>query len=105
MDAEQELAASRMAAAQKGKKARQEAKEQREAASKVAAAQRGKQARAQKVQESKAATTIQARTRGKRERAKAQKVGQRYYTPAEVASHNRADDLWLSFFGLSLIHI
>ena len=101
MDAEQELAASRMAAAQKGKKARQEAKEQKDAASKVAAAQRGKAARQQRAQENSAATVIQAKSRGKRERGKAAtaKVGQRYYTPAEVAAHNRADDLWVSFFG------
>lgn len=99
MDEEQELAASRMAAAQKGKKARQEAKEQKEAASKVAAAQRGKNVRKQKDAENKAAVSIQSRQRGKHERGKAQKVGQRFYTPAEVAAHNRADDLWVSFFG------
>ena len=98
MDEEQDLAASKMAAAQRGKKARQEAKEQKDAASKVAAAQRGKSARAQKAQENKAAVSIQSRQRGKRERGKAA-VGQRYFLPAEVAAHNRADDLWVSFFG------
>ena len=99
MDEEQEIAASRMAAAQKGKKARQEAKEQKDAASKVAAAQRGKQARQAKAQENAAATKVQAMQRGKNQRGKAAKVGQRYYTPAEVAAHNRADDLWVSSYG------
>jgi len=99
MDEEQDLAASKMAAAQRGKKARQEAKEQKEAASKVAAAQRGKNARKQKDAENRAAVSIQSRQRGKRERGKTQQVSQRYYTPAEVAAHNRADDLWVSFFG------
>ena len=81
MDEEQELAASRMAAAQKGKKARAEAKEQKEAASKVAAMQKGKNARKQKEQENASATAIQSRVRGRRERGKGA-VGQRYYTPA-----------------------
>ena len=99
MDSEQDVAASRMAAAQKGKQARKEAAQQKDAASKVAAAQRGKSVRAQKQKEGAAATSIQSQIRGKRERGKAQKVGQRYYTPAEVAAHNRADDLWVSFFG------
>ena len=48
MDADQAEAASKMAAAQRGKKARQDAKEQKDAASKVAAVQRGKNARKQK---------------------------------------------------------
>jgi len=60
---------------------------------------REKNARKQVEQENKAAISIQSRQRGKRERHKAQKEGQRYYTPAEVAAHNRADDLWVSFFG------
>ena len=98
MDEEQELAASRMAAAQKGKKARAEAKEQKEAASKVAAMQKGKNARKQKEQENASATAIQSRVRGRRERGKGA-VGQRYYTPAEVLKHNRFDDLWVSSFG------
>ena len=100
MDEEQELAASRMAAAQKGKKARQEAKEQKDAASKVAAAQRGKNARKQKEQENASATAIQSRVRGRSERGKAKAAtGQRYYTPGEVGKHNRFDDLWVSSFG------
>ena len=99
MDAEQEAAASRIAAAKKGKQARQEQAEKREAASKVAAVQRGRSQRKVDSEKQKAAATLQARQRGNRERAKAQKVGQRYYTPAEVAAHNRADDLWVSFFG------
>ena len=99
MDADQAEAASKMAAAQRGKKARQDAKEQKDAASKVAAAQRGKNARKQKESENQAASAIQSRQRGKCERSKGQKVGQRYYTPAEVARHNRFDDLWVSSFG------
>ena len=98
-DVEQDLAASKMAAAQRGKKARQEAKEQKEAASKVASIQRGRTQRKEAADQKKAAVVIQARHRGKRERAKASKAAQRYYTPAEVAAHNRADDLWVSFFG------
>jgi len=98
MDAEQDVAASRMAAAQKGKKARAEVKEQKDAASKVAAAQKGKQARAERKQQKGAATSVQARHRGNLERKKAEASGQRYYTPAEVAMHNRADDLWVSMF-------
>jgi cytochrome b involved in lipid metabolism len=99
MDAEQELAASRMAAAQRGKKARaevEEMKEQGAAASKVAAAQKGKSSRRQAKQQKDSATAIQASYRGKKTRAKAGE--QRYFTPAEVASHNRADDLWVSIF-------
>jgi len=99
MDEEQDAAASRMAAAQKGRMARKEAKEQKDAASKVAAAQRGKNTRKQKDAENKAATSIQSRQRGKRERGKLQQTGQRYFTPAEVMAHNRADDLWVSMFG------
>ena len=97
-DVEQDLAASKMAAAQRGKKARQEAKEQKEAASKVASIQRGRSQRKEAADQKKAAVVIQARHRGKRERAKASKAAQRYYTPAEVAAHNRADDLWVSLF-------
>jgi len=98
MDEEQDLAASRMAAAQKGKKARKEAKEQKDAASKVAAMQKGKNARKQKDAENQAAANIQKRVRGKHERGK-KTTSQRYFTPAEVLSHNRADDLWVSYFG------
>ena len=99
MDPEQDLAASKMAAAQRGKKARAEAKEQKEAASKVASMQKGKLARKEAAEQKKGAVVIQARYRGKRERAKASKAVQRYYTSVEVGSHNRADDLWVSFFG------
>jgi len=101
MDQEQELAASRMAAAQKGKKARAEVaerKEQNQAASKVAAAKKGQNARRQKKAENNGATVVQARVRGRNERAKAAQ-GQRYYTPDEVSLHNRSDDLWVSMFG------
>jgi len=100
MDAEQDLAATRMAAANRGRQARKEAGEQKQAASKVAAAQRGKNVRKQKAAEDKAAVSIQCRQRGKRERGKAQTVGQRYMTPMEVAAHNRFDDLWVSSFGV-----
>jgi len=99
MDAEQELAASRMAAAQRGKQARKEAAEQKEAANKVAAAQKGKNARKQRKQENASAAVVQARVRGRSERAKMSSSGQRYYTPDEVASHDRYDDLWVSMFG------
>lgn len=100
MDAEQELAATRMAAAQRGKQARKEAAEQKQAATKVAAAQRGKQTRKQRQQENESATKVQAMTRGRRDRSQtaAKGGGQRYYTPKEVGMHNRADDLWVSMF-------
>ena len=99
MDAEQEAAASRIAAAKKGKQARKEAQEQKDAASKVAAMEKGRRQRKETAERQKAAATLQARQRGNRQRGKAEKVGQRYYTPSEVAAHNRADDLWVSFFG------
>ena len=98
MDAEQDVAASRMAAAQKGKKARAEVEEQKRSASKVAAAQKGKTARREKEAQKKSATSMQARHRGNLERKKADTSGQRYYTPAEVTAHNRADDLWVTMF-------
>lgn len=98
MDEEQELAASRMAAAQRGKQARKEAKEQKDASSKVAAAQKGKKARQQKKAEAGAATTVQASVRGRTARKQMDGSSQRFFTPAEVASHNRADDLWVSLF-------
>lgn len=98
MDPEQEAAASRIAAAKKGKQARKEAAEQKEAASKVAAMEKGRRQRKETQERQKAASTLQARQRGNRARGQSAKVGQRYYTPAEVAAHNRADDLWVSFF-------
>lgn len=98
MDAEQEAAASRIAAAKKGNQARKEAKEQKEAASKVAAMEKGRRQRKEGQERQKAAAVLQSRQRGNRERGKAAKASQRYYTAAEVASHNRADDLWVSFF-------
>jgi cytochrome b involved in lipid metabolism len=98
MDAEQEAAASRIAAAKKGKQARKEAQEQKDAASKVAAMEKGRRHRKETAERQKAAATLQARQRGNRQRGKAEKVGQRYYTPSEVAAHNRADDLWVSIF-------
>ena len=61
MDAEQEAAASRIAAAKKGKQARQEQAEKREAASKVAAVQRGRSQRKVDSEKQKAAATLQAR--------------------------------------------
>jgi len=99
MDEDQDLAASRMAAAQRGKKARQEAAEQKNAATKVAAAQRGKGQRKKAAEEQRAATVIQSRSRGQRDRGQ-KKEGQRYYTPAEVSAHDTASSLWVSSFGL-----
>jgi len=99
MDAEQEAAASKIAAAKKGKQARAEAQEKKKAASTVAAAQRGRAARKEKKDQEKAATAIQSRKRGQKARRMLPSDGQRYYTPAEVASHNSAEDLWVSFFG------
>ena len=99
MDAEQEAAASRIAAAKKGKQARQEAKEQKDAASKVAAMEKGRRQRKDVQERQKAAATLQSRQRGNRARKRNEKAGQRYYTASEVMAHNRADDLWVSFFG------
>ena len=98
MDAEQELAASRMAAAQRGKQARKEASEQKAAASKVAAAKKGQNDRRQRAKERSAATSVQAQVRGRSTRKQLDPNKQRYYTPAEVAAHNRADDLWVTLF-------
>jgi len=97
MDEEQQIAASRMAAAQRGKKARQEASEQKAAASRVAATQRGRRQRQDTSDQKRAATAIQARHRGRNARSKAK--GQRYYTPKEVAARNTASGLWVSCFG------
>ena len=97
MDADQEAAASKIAAAKKGRQARQEVKEKKEAAGKIGAAAQGRRVRKEKQQQDKAATAIQAQRRGRKTRQMRQS-GQRYYTPAEVASHNSADDLWVTFF-------
>ena len=99
MDEEQELAATRMAAAQRGKHARREANEQKQAASKVAAAQKGKNDRRESKKKKEAATKVQAMHRGRTERSKGDSAGQRYYTSAEIAMHNTADNLWVTMFG------
>jgi len=69
----------------------------------VAAVQRGRTARKQKKEQEAASVAIQSRVRGRKTRQRAPKGsdgkgGQRYFTPAEVAMHNTADDLWVSFF-------
>jgi len=92
------LAAARSAAAKRGSQARAELEEKKGAANKVAAAQKGKAARAERKAQKGAATSVQARHRGNLERKKAESSGQRYYTPAEVTMHNRADDLWVTMF-------
>lgn len=101
MDAEQTAAADKIAAVKKGQRARKEAAETKQAASKVAAVQRGRQQRKQREQEDKSALAIQSRVRGRRSRSRGPRKasdGQRYYTPAEVAMHNTADDCWVTFF-------
>lgn len=53
-------------------------------------------------EENKCAILIQSRARGHRARSRTIKPGetsQRFFTPAEVAMHNNADDCWVSFFG------
>lgn len=97
---EEDAAATKMSAGFRGKKAREEQKQKKDAASKVAAIQRGRQQRKERKEQEAASVAIQSRIRGKkaRGRSKAMAGQQRYYTPAEVASHDRADDLWVSFF-------
>ena len=58
MDPEQEAAASRIAAAKKGKQARKEAAEQKEAASKVAAMEKGRRQRKETQERQKAAIAM-----------------------------------------------
>jgi len=105
MDPEQEAAAAKIAAAKKGKDGRKKAqakKEQDAASAKIAAARKGKAQRREKDDQNKAAVAIQGRYRGKQSRQRMTESGketQRFFTPAEVAAHDRADDLWVSCFG------
>lgn len=102
---DEDAAAAKIAATKRGADARkqaQEKKEQAQASSKIAAARRGKQARKDAEDQQKGAVVIQSRYRGKRSRGRPvggeQQTRQRYYTPAEVALHDRADDVWVSLF-------
>lgn len=97
-------AVSKIAAAKRSKEARKQAavkKEHVEASSKIAAAHKGKASRKEKADQQKGAVVIQSQYRGRRSRARGNEKSthlQRYYTPAEVALHDRADDLWVSLF-------
>lgn len=102
---EQDAAAAKIAAAKKGKDARKAAEDTRQkdaASAKVGAAAKGRAQRKEKKEQDKAATAIQGRHRGKQSRARTvatqESGGQRLYTPAEVAAHDRADDVWVSLF-------
>ena len=102
---DEDAAAAKIAATKRGADARKQAqdkKEQAQASSKIAAARRGKQARKDAEDQQKGAVVIQSRYRGKRSRGRPvggeEQTRQRYYTPAEVALHDRADDVWVSLF-------
>ena len=103
---EEDRAAATIAAAKRGKNARKQAaerKEQSKASSTIAAARKGKNARKERQEMSDGAVRIQSQYRGRQSRARCAETGadqaQRYYTPAEVAKHDRADDLRVSLFG------
>ena len=105
MPSEQDAAAAKIAAAKKGKDARKAADDKRAkdvASAKVGAAAKGRAQRKEKQKEDQAATAIQGRYRGKQSRdrttATQETAGQRFYTPAEVGAHDRADDVWVSLF-------
>lgn len=88
-----------MAAAQRGNNARKERRQESNAASNVQASIRGRNTRKENEQKKQASTVVQKNIRGKKARGRvAGQQSQRYYTPAEVAEHNRIDDLWVSFF-------
>ena len=82
-------------AGMRGKKDRKMISEQKKASSTVAAHVRGRNSRKKADSQGKSAAAIQARIRGKNQRSNKRT---RYYTPKEVAMHDRADDLWVSFF-------
>ena len=102
---DEERAADTIAAAKRGKNARKQAaerKEQTKASSTIAAARKGKNARRERKEMSDGAVRIQSQYRGRQSRARCAETGadqaQRYFTPAEVAKHDRADDLMVSLF-------
>jgi cytochrome b involved in lipid metabolism len=103
---DEDKAAATIAAAKRGKNARKQAaerKEQSKASSTIAAARKGKNARKERKEMSDGAVRIQSQYRGRQSRARCAETGadqaQRFYTPAEVAKHDRADDLMVSLFG------
>ena len=102
---DEERAADTIAAAKRGKNARKQAaerKEQTKASSTIAAARKGKNARRERKEMSDGAVRIQSQYRGRQSRARCAETGadqaQRYFTPTEVAKHDRADDLMVSLF-------
>lgn len=96
---ERGVAASRVAAMHRGNVVRRQHRESSDAASKLAAAQRGRAAREKCAVQKSAAGTIQRQLRGHgaRRRVTSEKEAY-YYTPDEVALHDRADNLWVSLF-------
>lgn len=68
------------------------------AAGALQARQRGHNARKKRTEEGNAATNVQKIYRGRSAREKKTGAPQRFYTPAEVASHDRFDDIWVSYF-------
>ena len=99
MDAEQDLAASKMAAAQRGRQARKDAQEQKEAASSGGGAER-KNARKQKKEEDKASVAISRGIAGSvsaRRPTRSGLRGRSVTTRQRSRAHNRFDDLWVSF--------
>jgi len=94
----EDTAATTMAAAQRGNQARKERAEQKQAATRVGAGIRGRNARKEQKQQQQSAVAIQSRIRGQKSRTRAPTGEQRFYTPSEIAMHDRADDLWVTFF-------
>ena len=92
---EEDLALARIGAGIRGKKDRQKVNEQKKAGSTISAHVRGRTSRKKAESQSQSAIAIQARIRGKNQR---ENKRTRYYTPSEVGMHDRADDLWVSFF-------
>jgi len=95
MPSDEDKALATIGAGVRGRQDRQKIGEQKRAASTVGAHVRGRNSRKKAEAQGKSATAIQARIRGRNQRSNKRT---RYYTPKEVSMHDRADDLWVSFF-------